>query len=196
MKPTTYVSPITYTSSMKNGRSKVEGSGDEALMALLDEHTPMLRYIITLDVHNSVDVDDVFQETVLAILRHFRTGTPVKHPKAWAVQIAKSKCIDFHRRHQREINREWDLGPFISSTAFGGGVSLADDQHQAVVAKEIRNQVAEMKPIYRNVGELHIQGYTTREISKFLEISEGTVKSRIRKFRQLIQEYLEMDTPS
>ena len=60
--------------------------------------------------------------------------------------------------------------------------------------KEIRNLIAEMKPIYRDVGELHIQGYTNREISRLLEIPEGTVKSRIRKFRQMIQEYLEMDT--
>ncbi|RKU23907.1 hypothetical protein C6500_00630 [Candidatus Poribacteria bacterium] len=47
--------------------------------------------------------------------------------------------------------------------------------------------------MYRDVGELHIQGHTLREISKQLEIPEGTVKSRIRKFRQLIQAYLEMD---
>ena len=72
-------------------------------------------------------------------------------------------------------------------------MSVADDQHQVVVVKEIRNVIAEMKSIYRNVGELHIRGYTPREISEFLRIPEGTVKSRIRKFRQMIQEYLEMD---
>jgi len=51
-----------------------------------------------------------------------------------------------------------------------------------------------MKPIYRNVGELHIQGHTLREISEQLKIPEGTAQSRLRKFRQLIREYLELDT--
>ncbi|MYK22875.1 hypothetical protein F4054_11530 [Candidatus Poribacteria bacterium] len=53
--------------------------------------------------------------------------------------------------------------------------------------------IARMKPIYRNVGELHIQGYTTPEISELLGIPEGTGTSRLRKFRQLIREYLETD---
>ena len=72
-------------------------------------------------------------------------------------------------------------------------MSITDDQHQAVVAKEIRSLISQMKPIYRDVGELHIQGHTLREIFEHLEIPEGTVKSRIHKFRQLIQAYLEID---
>ena len=169
-------------------------SQDNEILALIEVHEPLLRHIIQSRVHNPVDVDDRFQETVLAIIEHFRNGRQVKHPKAWMARIAKNKCIDFHRRDRGDINRNIDLASFISRAAFGGGVSIADEQHQAVVVKEIRNVIAEMKPIYRDVGELHTQGYTDREISRLLEIPEGTVKSRIRKSRQMIQEYLEMDT--
>ena len=168
-------------------------SSDDELLTLIRAHEPLLRHIIQSNVHNPVDVDDVFQETVLAIIEHLRKGRQVKHPKAWMARIAKNKCIDFHSRGKGGINRDVDLAPFINHAAFGGGVSIADDQHQVVVVKEIRNVIAEMKSIYRNVGELHIRGYTPREISEFLRIPEGTVKSRIRKFRQMIQEYLEMD---
>ena len=173
---------------------KDEDSGDEALTALIDEHEPLLRRIIQLEVRNSVDADDVFQETVLAILEHFRAGKPVEHPRAWMVQIAKNRCVDFHRQQRRDRVRDSDLAAFISSAAFGGGVSIADDQHQAVVVKEIRNVIAEMKSIYSDVGKLYIKGNAIRKISELLEIPEGTVKSRLRKFRQLIREYLEMDT--
>ena len=169
-------------------------SSDEKLMALIDEHEPLLRHIIALDVHNSVDAEDVFQETVTKILEHFQKGIEIKYPKAWMVKIAKNKCVDFHRRQQRDINRDLDLASFINSSAFGDGVSIADEQHQAVVAEEIRNVIAEMQSIYRDVGKLHIQGYTDFEVSELLEVPEGTVKSRLRKFRQLIREYLETDT--
>ena len=118
----------------------------------------------------------------------------MKHPKAWMVRIAKNKCVDFQRRDKRDTNRDIDFGSFINHAAFGGGVSIADDQHQAVIVKEIRSVISEMKPIYRDVGELHIQGHTVGEISEHLEIPEGTVQSRLRKFRQLINEYLQMDT--
>ena len=77
---------------------KDENSSDKALMALIDEHEPLLRGIIQLEVQNPVDADDVFQETVFAILEHFRAGKPVENPRAWMVQIAKNRCVDFHRQ--------------------------------------------------------------------------------------------------
>ncbi len=114
-------------------------------------------------------------------------------PKAWMVRIAKNRCVDFHRQQRRDSVRDSDLAAFISSGAFGGGVSIADEQHQAVVVKEIHNVIAKMRSIYSDVGKLYIKGYTTRKISELLKIPEGTVKSRLRKFRQLIREYLEED---
>lgn len=168
-------------------------SSDDVILELIIAHEPLLRHIIGLGVQSPADIEDVFQETVLVIIEYFRRGGQVKHPKAWMVKIAKRKCIDFHRRAKRDRDREVDLVSFISPAAFGGGVSLADEQHQRVVVKEIRNVIARMNPIHREVGELHIQGYTAREISESLGIPEGTVKSRTRKFRQLIRAYLEMD---
>ncbi|MCY3721516.1 MAG: sigma-70 family RNA polymerase sigma factor [Candidatus Poribacteria bacterium] len=170
-------------------------SVDDEILTLIIAHEPLLRNIISLDVDNPTDRDDVYQETVVAILEHFRKGKSVEHPKAWMARIAKNKCADFHRRDKRDRNRDIDFASIISHAAFGGGVSIADDQHQVAVVKEIRGVISEMKLIYRDVGELHIQGHTTYEISKQLEIPEGTVKSRIRKFRQLIQAYLEIDIP-
>ena len=167
---------------------------DGEILTLIILHEPLLRHIISLNVDAPADREDIYQETVVAILEHFRKGRSVEYPKAWMARIAKNKCVDFHRRDKRDTNRNIDLASIIRHAAFGGGMSVADDQHQAVVAKEIHTVISEMKSIHRDVGELHIQGYTTCEISERLEIPEGTVKSRIRKFRQMIREYLEMDT--
>ena len=108
---------------------------DEELIVLIDEHKQSLIRIIASNVHNPVDVDDVYQETVLAILEHFRKGRPVEHPKAWMEKIATNQCIAFHRRQQRD--RDSDLALFINPAAFGGGVSIDDEQHQTVVVQEI-----------------------------------------------------------
>ena len=169
-------------------------SVDDRILTLIMMHEPLLRHIIELRVDNPADREDVYQETVVAILEYFRKGKSVEHPKAWMARIAKNKCVDFHRRDKRDTHRDIDLASIINRAAFGGGVSIADDQHQAVVVKEIRTVISAMKSIYRDVGELHIQGDTLREISQQLEIPEGTVQSRLRKFRQLIEEYLQMDT--
>ena len=166
---------------------------DNEILTLIIVHEPLLRHIIGLNIDDPYDRDDVYQETVVAILEGFRKGKSVEHPKAWMAGIAKNKCADFHRRDKRDTHRDTDFASIINHAAFGGGVSIANDQHQAAVVKEIRNVISQMKPIYRDVGELHIQGHTLREISKQLEIPDGTAKSRLRKFRQLINEYLQMD---
>lgn len=166
----------------------------DEILTLIVEHEPLLQHIIELRIDNPADREDVYQETVVGILEHFRKDKSVEHPKAWMARIAKNKCVDFHRRDKRDTNRDIDLAPLIRHAAFGGGVSIADDQHQAVVVKEILGVISQMQPIYRDVGELHIQGHTLREISEHLEIPEGTAQSRLRKFRQMIQEYLEIDT--
>ena len=173
-------------------QDKDQDRSDKELIALIDEHKQSLKRIIESNVHNPFDVDAVYQETMFAILKHFRKGRPVEHPKAWMAKIAKNQCIAFHRREQREANRDVDLASFINPAAFGG-VSIADEQHQAAMVQEILGVIERMKPIYKNVGKLHIRGYITPEISKLLGIPEGTVTSRLRKFRQLIWEYLGTD---
>ncbi|MYC78505.1 sigma-70 family RNA polymerase sigma factor [Candidatus Poribacteria bacterium] len=118
-------------------------SVDDEVSTLLMVHEPLLRHIISLNVDNPTDRDDVYQETVVAILEHFRKGKSVEHPKAWMVRIAKNKCADFHRRDKRDTNRDIDFGSIINHAAFGGGVSIADDQHQAVIVQEIHTVISE-----------------------------------------------------
>lgn len=139
---------------------------DDAIVTLIIVHEPLLRHIIGLRVDAPVDREEVYQETMVAILEGFRKGKSVEHPKAWMAGIAKNKCADFHRREKRDTNRDTDFASIINHAAFGGGVSIADDQHQAVIVKEIHTVISEMKPIYRDVGKLRIQGYTLREISE------------------------------
>ncbi|RKU23908.1 hypothetical protein C6500_00635 [Candidatus Poribacteria bacterium] len=117
---------------------------DDEILTLIIFHEPLLRHIIGLSVDDPVDREDVYQETVVAILEHFRKGKSVEHPKAWMARIAKNKCADFHRRDERDTNRDIDLSSIINHAAFGGGVSITDDQHQAVVVKEIRSVISEM----------------------------------------------------
>ena len=118
---------------MSDESRKVDGE----ISALIIFHEPLLRHIIELRVDNPADRKDVYQETVVGILEHFRKSKSVEYPKAWMARIAKNKCADFHRREKRDTNQDMDLSSIISHAVFGGGVSVADDQHQEVVVKEI-----------------------------------------------------------
>ena len=49
------------------------------------------------------------------------------------VRIARNECVNFYRQMKIDANKDTDLGPFISRVS-GEGVSIADAQHQAVIA--------------------------------------------------------------
>ena len=49
---------------------------EDEILALIIVHEPLLRHIIRLEVDNPTDRDDVYQETMVAILEGFRKGTP------------------------------------------------------------------------------------------------------------------------
>ena len=70
---------------------------DDEILTLIIVHEPLLRHIIGLSVDDPVDREDVYQETVVAILEGFRKGKSVERPQAWMAGIAKNKCADFHR---------------------------------------------------------------------------------------------------
>lgn len=123
-------------------------------------------------------------------------GKPMKHPKAFMVKTSRNECVNFYLQQERDTNRDIDLAIFINCGAFGGGVSITDAQHQAVVVQEVWDVIAEMVPIYVDVAELSIDGYTAPEISEILEIAVGTVKSRLRKIRERVHEYLGISAPS
>ena len=56
----------------------------DGILTLIFVHEGLLRHIIGLGVDDPSDRDDIYQETVVAILEHFRKGTSVEHPKAWS----------------------------------------------------------------------------------------------------------------
>ena len=48
---------------------------EDEILTLIIVHEPLLRHIIGLEVDDPSDRDDVYQETVVAILEGFRKGT-------------------------------------------------------------------------------------------------------------------------
>ena len=67
----------------------------------------------------------------------------------------------------RDTKRDIDLAVFTNRGAFGGGVSIADAQNQAVVVQEVWDVITEMDTIYVDVAELWIEGYTTLRFQRY-----------------------------
>jgi len=105
--------------------------------------------------------------------------------KAWLRRIMINSAIDHYRKelkhhHHQDIGKAKDIG-------IHGTTALQDISYA-----ELIGLIQELSPAYRAVFNLYvIDGFTHEEISKILNISEGTSKSNLAKARESLRKMLE-----
>ncbi|NLB90264.1 MAG: sigma-70 family RNA polymerase sigma factor [Clostridiales bacterium] len=142
--------------------------------------TQLLRLCYLL-LNNSALAEDALQDTFLKAYQKLHTFKGESSEKTWLTRIAVNTCKDYRRSAWfrrvdlstplREIKHEehWD--------------SLDDD----TVAKTIQSLCAK----YREPILLYYyQNMSIHEISKILSISQNTVKTRLKRGRELLREPL------
>ena len=121
------------------------------------------------------DVEDILQETLLAIhnSRHtYRSGEPLT---AWVYAIARYKLMDFHRSHHR---REALNLPLEAAQ----DVFAASDTESAQARHDI-GQLLEALPDRHRLPILHVKlgGLSVSETARLTGMSESAVKVGIHR---------------
>ena len=125
------------------------------------------------------DVDgsyDALQESYVAIFRSIRNLRSRKSFRAWAYGVTTRTCLKHLARRGRLRDRTSALD-FDPTDTVPSVDLLTAEKEEAV---QILDQVAGLSPKLRAVMVLHYQeGLTLAEVAAALEISAGTVKSRL-----------------
>lgn len=110
--------------------------------------------------------------------------------KGWLYRVSTNLALDGTRRAKRELLSDEPLGADIADD-----VELPEDELvKKQTASAVSKAIAELDEIYREVVMLHyFSEMTVREISKNTGISEGTVKSRLVRARNLLAERLSLE---
>ncbi len=151
--------------------------GDEFCVKY-DLYSDMLYRIAYMHLGNRHDAEDVLQEAFIKLLFHAPCFEGAEHEKAWLIRIAinlsKNRLVAPWRR--RVAVMDWD-----GACAQPGDVDLL---------QEVLNLPGRYKAV---IHLFYYEGYTVRQISKILRISESAVKMRLQRGRQLLKMELEGD---
>jgi RNA polymerase sigma-70 factor, ECF subfamily len=173
-------------------------AGDEAAYEVLIsrfEH-PVYNLIARLTV-DPADADDITQEVFLKVFRNVGTFRGDSSLKTWIYRIAVNEARNHHRWFGRHKKQEVGLEP-ESGESHGcidyltdpgrSPLDLAMDQETQAF---IETALSEINPHFRAALVLReIEGLSYEEIAEILEISLGTVKSRILRGREALREKL------
>ena len=176
--------------------------GDAAAFEqLVNERSGEIYGLLYRLTENSEEARDLTQETFLRAFQsidHFRGDADVK---TWIYRIAINQARNRWRWWRR---RRRDSTVSMDSTDVDGRPTLvtalransSSDPEQATLAREresaLRTALSSVRRVYREAVVLRdIEGFSYEEIAATLEISVGTVKSRLARGRQELRRKLE-----
>jgi RNA polymerase sigma-70 factor (ECF subfamily) len=149
---------------------------DTALRELFTRHAPWLATRLRAVLPPS-DVEDVLQETFLAVWKNARTYRPQGQAGGWLWVIARRQAALLLRR------RGPAAGP-LADTA-GPGADLVE---AALARVDLEAAASALGGAEREVWRLmYVEDRPVAEVAKLTGVPEGTVKSRANRARRLLR---------
>lgn len=137
------------------------------------------------------DADDLVQETFLKAFRFFDKFEKGTNCKAWLFRILKNSYINDYRKQTKEPDKVdyEDVQNFYETIKSDEVESkhYENDAFTNLLDDEISNAITELPEDFRTVIILSdIEGFTYEEISDFVDIPVGTVRSRLHRARKML----------
>ena len=154
-------------------------SGDlKALDSLLRSvHEDVYRYLAAF-LGDAVVAEDVLQESLICAYRKLQWLRDPKAFRPWLFRIATRQAYRSFRRRVRETGAELetDVAEVFQDAGPGPGERLERDEARALVS----HSLDQVSPASRSVLSLHyLQELSLQETADVLDVSLGTVKSRL-----------------
>lgn len=163
-----------------------QGGDDAALSELLTQLHPKLYYTALKLTGNSADAEDVTQDVCLKLLDALPQLREPEAVLAWAEQITKNTCLNRLKRKQPYLFRD-----DAQAEAVLGGIpeektEAVPDRYMDMAAKReiILGMIDALPEAQRiTVYLYYYSSHSVQEIAQLMEVSEGTVKSRLAAAR-------------
>ena len=174
-------------------RSGIEAAYEE----LIERYEQQLYGMIYRLLGNEPDASDVVQEVFLKVFRTINSFREQSSLRTWIFRIAVNEAHNHRRwfaRHcQREISMESESGDYRSPLDYtpDPGRSPFDQVLDGENRIRIERALARINPVFRTAVVLRdIQNLSYEEIADILQVSLGTVKSRILRGREALRREL------
>lgn len=138
-----------------------------------------IAYMYLKDRHRA---EDAFQDVFLKIYQKYDSFKGQSSEKTWIIQITINHCKDYLRSSW--IKKVLLLDRDLEETVPG-------IENEIIRLEEnncLFSQILSLPPVFKDVIILYYyQEFTTVEISKMLNMAEGTVRSRLHRARELLK---------
>ncbi|MBN8702602.1 MAG: RNA polymerase sigma factor [Bacteroidetes bacterium] len=131
---------------------------------------------------NSEEAKDILHEGFIKVLNSLKSFSSQGSFEGWVRRIVVNTAVDALRKNKQE----YLIVSTVNANKMGENIAeeetSEDDLLNSISTQQILVALQELTPAYRTVFNLFvIEGYSHKEISDLLGISEGTSKSNLSK---------------
>lgn len=177
--------------------TRARGGDTHAFDELIEKYNRKLYGLIYHMTSNNDDTNDLLQDVFAKAYRSLDKFQGKSSFYTWIYSISVNMTLNFLKKRKRRMSYsldEVDTGiqndPSMVDTNYA-----ANPRHQTNVneiQKRLNEAMQRLSEHHRTVVTMFdIQGLPHAEISKILEVSEGTVRSRLHYAHQQLQTYLQ-----
>ncbi|MDI6830471.1 MAG: sigma-70 family RNA polymerase sigma factor [Actinomycetota bacterium] len=164
-------------------------AGDHAAFEeLATRYQPAIMNMAYRLLGNRNDAGDVCQEVFVLLLRKLGSFRGEAKFSTWLYRVSLNACHDYARRSRRNVSLSESPGddlPEIEQRLADDGLEAPEaSMERAEVQKAVREAISRLPYKFKEIIYLHdISGYNYKEVAEILDISLGTVKSRLNRAR-------------
>ena len=171
-------------------------SGNEnAITALVNRHRRRIFDYIHMMVKDRDVADDIFQETLIRVLRFVNDGRYTENGKflSWVLRIAHNQVIDHFRQKKQQNNvSEGEAGYDLLNNKKFSDTTVEEKMVSAQIEADVRKLLDLPKEQKEVVMMRYYMGLSFKEIAEQTEVSINTALGRMRyaliNLRKLIDE--------
>ena len=162
----------------------IESEEDKLKFEYIYENFEKLMYYVAYQVlHNSHDAEDAVQYAFVAIARNIKTVRSENYAelRAFVSLVVERKALDLIAANTRYVPID------VEDSQYGYEIPLPGDNG-------LQDSLAKLPAKYRQLILLRYgQGYTTKEIAKWMGIKQDSVQKLLKRAKAKLAEQLEKD---
>jgi len=170
---------------------ELASKGDSAACStLVNKYRDALIAYISNIIPNYEDAEDICQDSFQKCFDNLSSYNPKYAFSTWLYTIAQNTSFDFLRKNRiPSASTLTEVEIKAKKRASNTALSPEDAMINNQAIENLLKAIQKMPPIYRRVSELRfIQDYPLEEISIELNLPLNTVKTRVRRAKNLLNE--------
>lgn len=170
----------------------VRGGDQDAFTDIMTVLVPAGERFVWGLIGGVLQTDDIIQNALIALYRSRKRVEDISHAKAFFFRVLRNQCYDLLRREGRY--EQVALDTVAPITLVQELVSPEDESHWRMVYDTVMVAIDQLPEIHKECLLLSYEmGLTQPEVAEVMNISVGTVKSRLFHARKQLQRLLPPD---